>query len=95
MELCLAMARSDHHEPGASSRTPLGQTKRNIPSGIPTDSFCSSYGATIVGMLATPVAPIAVTATSSESLVPNDSVVACPDPAGRSVDDHLPSRPRA
>jgi hypothetical protein len=34
------------------------------------------YGATIVGVLATPVVPIAVTATSSGSAAPNDSVIA-------------------
>jgi len=52
------------------------------------------YGATIVTGLATPVALIAVTATSSGSVEPKASVIDCPANACRTTDDHFPSRLR-
>jgi len=52
------------------------------------------YGATIVTGLATPVALIAVTATSSGSVDPKASVIDCPANACRTTDDHFPSRLR-
>src|ERR1700749_4746905 len=48
----------------------------------------------IVGWLATPVGLIAVTATSSGSLVPNAAASSRPAPTGRRLVVHTPSRPR-
>ena len=65
--------RQTARDEAASSRTSEDGSPSPFRHGA--DARPASYGATIVAVLEMPVAPIAVTATSSGSVEPNDSVI--------------------